>query len=475
MDLERIEELLRMRPPRERSYDRPLLTLIGTPRPLKSTARLRAEAPVGARAAMLALVLVLVAGAVLYGPWSHGLPSAGQTPTLSPGPSATATASPTPIPTPTVSVAPTSPASVPPETAAGRTGHTATLLPGGRVLVAGGQGGTIFLATAQLFDATTGSFTPTGHMRTARRDHTATLLADGRVLIAGGGGVTGPLASAELYDPTSGRFSPTGSMTTARSDPKAALLQSGRVLLVGGDGTADQVASAEIYDPTTGRFSRTGSLRTTQSVDTATVLQDGSVLVTGSFFDTRVPDYFASAELYDPASGTFAPAGSMSAVRHDATATLLPNGQVLVAGGYDSSGFSLGSGELYDPTGNTFRPVVMVTPRGGQTATLLSDGRVLVVGGFGATEPGLEASAETYDQLSGRFAPSGSLTIPRRKQTATMLPDGRVLITGGESNLSGIARMFPTTTSYLSSLASAELFDPASGTFGLTGSMTDAP
>jgi len=163
----------------------------------------------------------------------------------------------------------------------------------------------------------------------------------------------------------------------------------------------------------------------------------------------------------------------MSAVRHDATATLLPNGQVLVAGGYDSSGSPLGSGELYDPTGNTFRSVVMVTPRGGQTATLLSDGRVLVVGGFG--ENGSEASAETYDPLSGRFTPSGSLTIPRRKQTANLLPDGRVLITGGDSVLSGIARMFPTTTSWLSSLASAELFDPASGTFGLTGSMTDAP
>jgi hypothetical protein len=117
----------------------------------------------------------------------------------------------------------------------------------------------------------------------------------------------------------------------------------------------------------------------------------------------------------------------------------------------------------------------MATPRGGQTATLLSDGRVLVVGGFGANEPGWEASAETYDPVSGRFTPSGSLTIPRRKQTATLLPDGRVLIAGGESGLSGIARMFPTTTSDLSSLASAELFDPKSGTFSLTGSMTDAP
>ena len=471
MDLERIEALLRKRPPRERTYDRPLLTMIGSQRPPKSTVRLRAEAPAGARAATLALVLALVGGAVLYGAWRHGLPSAGQKPTLSPGQSATAAAR----PTPTVSVAPTSPASVPPETAAGRTGHTATLLADGRVLLAGGQGGSIFLPTAQLFDATTGSFTPTGHMRTARRDHTATLLADGRVLIAGGGVVTG-LASAELYDPASGRFSPTGSMTTARYDPKAVPLESGRVLIVGGDGTADQVASAEIYDPTTGSFSRTGSLRTTQSVDTATWLQNGSVLVTGSFFDTRVPDYFASAELYDPGSGTFAPAGSMSAVRYDATATLLPNGQVLVAGGSNSSGFSLSSAESYDPTTNTFRPVVMATPRAGQTATLLSDGRVLVVGGSGAPDGNpWEASAETYDPLSGRFTPSGLMTIPRRRQTATLLPDGRVLVTGGESSLSGIARMFPTTTSDLSSLASAELFDPASGTFSLTGSMTDAP
>jgi hypothetical protein len=344
------------------------------------------------------------------------------------------------------------------------------------VLLAGGQGGSIFLATAQLFDPTTGSFTPTGRMRTARRDHTAALLADGRVLIAGGGGGTGAPSSAELYDPTSGRFSPTGSLTTARSDPKAVPLQGGRVLIVGGDGTADHVASAEIYDPTTGRFSRTGSLRTTQSVDTATVLQDGTVLVTGSFFDTRVPAYFPSAELYDPATGTFAAAGSMSAVRHDATATLLPNGQVLVAGGYDSSGFSLGSAELYDPTSNTFGPVVIATPREGQTATLLSDGRVLVVGGEGAPAGnGWEASAEIYYPSSGRFTPSGSLTIPRRRQTATLLPDGRVLIAGGESALSGIARLFPTTTSGLSSLASAELYDPASGTFSLTGSMTDAP
>ena len=99
----------------------------------------------------------------------------------------------------------------------------------------------------------------------------------------------------------------------------------------------------------------------------------------------------------------------------------------------------------------------------------------MVVGGYGATETGWQGSAETYDALSGQFTPSGSLTIPRRKQTATLLSDGHVLIAGGESDLSGIAMLSPATTSALSSLASAELYDAASGAFSLTGSMTDAP
>jgi hypothetical protein len=258
--------------------------------------------------------------------------------------------------------------------AVARSGHAATLLSDGRVLISGGTyGGMTFLASAELYDPKTGAFSPTASMKTSREYHTATLLPDARVLIVGGeedqrpslliGGPTPrPAGTAELYDPTTGRFNPTGSLATPRDDYTSTLLPDGRVLIVGGIkhasrgfawGSGDDLASAELYDPSTGAFRPTGSMTVGRHGHTATLLLDGRVLVAGGIspktsggITYKVPQ--ATAELYDPLTGTFSPAGAMTTERYGHTATLLSDGRVLIAGGAHT-GDLLSSAELFRP------------------------------------------------------------------------------------------------------------------------------
>jgi len=258
-------------------------------------------------------------------------------------------------------------------------------------------------------------------------------------------------AQTAASTPGHGGFSLTGSMAVARADPTATLLDDGSVLIFGGC----SCPTAELYEPATGVFVPTGPMNVIRTGgETATLLQDGLVLVTGGDDDSPASKALASAELYDPKAGTFRLTGSMTTARTYHTATLLPDGQVLVAGGFDSSGAALDTAELYDPaTGEFVSTSHMGQAFDGHTATLLADGRVLVVGGNASCVQEMPlASAELYDPATGTFSPTGSMATARDGQSATRLGDGRVLIAGGDNN-------------------TAELYDPGAGTFSPTGSM----
>ena len=388
----------------------------------------------------------------------------------------------TPTPTPISTLAPASNAPMPTPTAAatpgatiqtgrlvvGRHIQTATRLVDGRVLVAGGyDAGDVALASVDRYDPTTGAFSRTGPLAVARGYDTATRLSDGRVLIAGGNPhqwqFDGPfLASAELYDPTTSTFRPTGSLATARNLHTATLLVDGRVLIAGGnDAEAHSLASAELYDPKTGTFTPTGSLATARGFHIATRLSDGRVLIAGgTSVGWNGPPFLNSAEIYDPKTGRFAATRPMAVARGSHTATLLADGRVLITGGTDIGTRSLASAELYDPkTGRFAATGSMAAARTFFEATLLADGRVLVTGGdpagWGYDGPFL-ASAEIYDPKTGTFAATRPMAERRTYHTATLLSDGRVLVTAGYGDLGP--------------LASAELFDPNSGAFSPTGS-----
>ena len=307
-------------------------------------------------------------------------------------------------------------------------------------------------------------FVLTGGLSAGRYSHAATLLNNGFVLISGGSAtnnINDYLATAELYNPANGTFTSTGSMNTVRASHTATLLNNGMVLIVGGissaNNTSEYPAAAELYDPAKGTFSTVGSLNAARVYHTATLLNNGMVLITGGY-NSAGP--VASAELYNPATGAFSLTGNLNTPRYFQTATPLNNGMVLIAGGQGSSSAFLATAELYDPTEGTFTLTGSLnTGRYFQTATLLNNGLVLIAGGVGGL--GLANPAELYDPVAGTFTLTGNLNIFRQSHTATLLNDGMVLLAGGYSTL------FRTGSS-----GSAELYDPLTGTFTLTGFMS---
>lgn len=348
-----------------------------------------------------------------------------------------------------------------------RRSHTATLLPDGTVLIAGGiadASASVVLTTAEIFHPSTGTFTAaSGAMASPRVFHSATLLPSGQVLIVGGDtseaiGVAYPqTATTELFDPATGLFSPGDSLVLigsprclGRSKHTATALTGGNVLIAGGSGTAESqlfvcAVPQEEYDGTSGGFTVTNT--TALGTDhTATLLQNGKVLIVGGTASA------SGAWLYDPTTGTLTATGSLNTPRRDHTATLLPNGEVLIAGGWVNAPFTypvLASAELYDPATGTFTPTGnMTAARAYHSAALLPNGTVLVAGGTSSSQSYSPlASAEIYDPATGQFTAIADMRDQRMQFQMTPLQDGHVLITGGLTFGGGV-------------LASAELYTP---------------
>ena len=311
-----------------------------------------------------------------------------------------------------------------------------TLLPNGKVLAAGGS-----VPASELFDSASNTWSVSGSMATARNNQTATLLPNGKVLIAGGfiGGIA--TGSAELYDPSTGTWHGTGNLVTARYGHTATLLNNGLVLVAGGCCDAAQVsltslASAELYNPATGTWSQTASMLAARGSYTATMLSDGSVLVAGGLYHRT--GTLGSAEIYYPATAQWTAAGSMLSARSSFASVRLTDGTVLVTGGSPGGCCSgQATSELYDPTVRTWRSTgAMTTGRQSPTMTLLNDGvTVLATGGYSCClDPNpTRSSTETYNAQTQAWTAAGNMSAPRSGHSAVRLPDGRVLVSAGST------------------------------------------
>jgi N-acetylneuraminic acid mutarotase len=318
-----------------------------------------------------------------------------------------------------------------------RCDHTATLLPSGKVLVTGGWCQDMPAATAEIYDPVANTWTSASSMATARSGHTAVLLGNGKVLVVGGygrtnAGVRNDLSSVELYDPGTNTWSAAASMSTPRVWHTTTLLPNGKVLAAGGNDVATQ--TAELYDPVSDQWTPTGTMITARSEHTATLLASGQVLVAGGLTQLALD----AVELYDPSSQTWSAGPSLHAARFRHTATLLNDGRVLVAGGFDNTHTPgdpyLSKTETYDPNANAW--IVgpnMLSERESHTATLLPDGSVLVTGGWTQVSGNIISGVERYDPVMNTWTAAGSLRAPRAHHTATLLPSGALLVIGGNA------------------------------------------
>jgi N-acetylneuraminic acid mutarotase len=316
-----------------------------------------------------------------------------------------------------------------------RSSHASSTLSDGKVLVTGG----IFnrekkTASAELYDPSTGNWTRVRDMNVIRFAHISSLLPNGKVLITGGTqDYYSALVYAELYDPITDNWTMTDSMSQGRFMHTVSVLPNGKVLVTGGgtmtqDNVIQPLDTCELYDPMTGKWSMTSSMNTARAYHTATVLPNGKVLIVGC-----ESEYGTTPELYDPITGNWTPTADIDIAQVMHTATLLMNGQVLVAGGeaysfnYNDSFIS----QLYDPSTNTWAKTGSIHYfRYIATAFLLPNGKVLIA--YGQTDS--SQSSELYDPITGNWTNASDYVMDLFYHAASMLKNGNVLVSGGMSS-----------------------------------------
>jgi hypothetical protein len=313
-----------------------------------------------------------------------------------------------------------------------RSGHTATVLQNGKVLIAGGinssQG---YQSTCELYDPVMGTFTLTGSMHVPRVGHTAVLLPNGKIYITGGYGDINntALSTGELYDPALGTFSTTGDMNFARVHHSSKLLSNGKILIVGGY-TSPGTLYGELYDPASETCAITGHISFDRVFNTLTTLTNGKILVVGG-----QTAFLPIADLYDQISGSFSGSGLLNVARsYFLTSTLLTNGEVLITGGLDVTNSSVSSCEIYNPSTGFFTLISpMIIARFSHAATRLSNGKVLILGGKNENFASSDSipNVEIYDPNNGSFTATQSMVSARAQFTISILNDGAILLVGG--------------------------------------------
>lgn len=288
-----------------------------------------------------------------------------------------------------------------------------------------------------------GTWTLTNPLMIARSRHTASLLPDGKILIAGGytGQLNNPISTntAELFNPITNTWSMTDTMSFPRANHIAIRLANGKILVAGGRANNVATATAELFDASTGSWSVTGQLNHSRFFHTATLLDNGNVLVTGGLSG----DGFSigkTAEVYDPVSGSWTLVDHMAIMRWGHSATLLENGTVLVAGGSGPAGDGVYTprSEIYDPLENEWRNAGNLnTPRGFHAAVKLENGNVLVAGGLptATSQNKITVTAEIFNPETGKWTYTGNLTFDRipGPYGAVLLQDGHILVAGGRT------------------------------------------